>query len=175
MHISWLPSQFISLQGMLGLTHLPGGYQQSRDNDLEKLALQPVSHLIGLVEAEELQRMEPPETVTQRKTAVEQCGISFLHCPIEDLQAPTLTQAQNIVQYIQEALTHQENVVLHCYAGLGRAGTIAACFLVREGMSPHDAMQTVRWVRRGAIQTACQEQFIQTFAQHGTSPLPHLS
>jgi protein-tyrosine phosphatase len=42
---------------------------------------------------------------------------------------------------------------------------VAACALVQGGMSPHDAIATVRAVRHPtAVETAEQERFVATFA-----------
>ena len=52
-----------------------------------------------------------------------------------------------------------------CMGGLGRSGTIAACFLAAAGMSPGAAIAAVR-VTRGprALETIAQEDFVVTFA-----------
>ena len=52
-------------------------------------------------------------------------------------------------------------------AGLGRTGTMAAKMLVGFGVSPEDAIASVRQARPGTIETAAQEQYIRTGA-----PLP---
>jgi ADP-ribosyl-[dinitrogen reductase] hydrolase len=44
--------------------------------------------------------------------------------------------------------------------GLGRSGMIAARLLVELGEEPRAAIQRVRAVRRGAIETAAQEAYV---------------
>ncbi len=51
-------------------------------------------------------------------------------------------------------------IIMHCYAGLGRTGTIAACFLVKLGINSSDAINLVRKTRSGTIETVWQEEFI---------------
>ena len=47
--------------------------------------------------------------------------------------------------------------VLHCWAGLGRTGTVAARLLVELGADPAAAIDLVRGSRPGAIQSLQQE------------------
>ena len=61
---------------------------------------------------------------------------------------------------IKASLVAGERVVLHCLAGLGRTGMIAARLLVDMGMSPELAVAEVRKVRPRAIQTENQEKYV---------------
>ncbi|MGI9333443.1 MAG: protein-tyrosine phosphatase family protein, partial [Gammaproteobacteria bacterium] len=56
-------------------------------------------------------------------------------------------------------------VLLHCFAGLGRTGTIAARLLVEFGAQPSKAIDTVRTARRGAVQTTSQEEHVRLCAR----------
>ena len=58
-----------------------------------------------------------------------------------------------------------ESVVVTCMGGLGRSGTLAACYLVAAGMSPDAAIAAVRTARGPrALETIAQEDFVVTFA-----------
>ena len=61
---------------------------------------------------------------------------------------------------IRDALAAGDNVVMHCWAGLGRTGTVAARLLVECGMEPAAAILRVRDARPGAIQTRKQEKYV---------------
>ena len=89
--------------------------------------------------------------------------MKLLHEPIEDFSVPTLAQAQRLVGELELGLRQGERLAIHCWAGLGRSGTIAACWQVGRGMKPRDAIALVRWIRPGAIQNRAQEQFVLDF------------
>jgi atypical dual specificity phosphatase len=87
------------------------------------------------------------------------------HWPIADFTAPSLEQAAQIVACMQNLIRANETVAVHCAAGLGRTGTILACYLVAEGMSPAAAIFKIRALRPGSIETAAQEEVIHLYAQ----------
>jgi len=163
MLINWFPEDLIPLPGRLGLTHLPGA-RGNRDADLDALQSAGVNRLLCLVESHELEYLTPSETVDQRREALELRGITFMHHPIVDFNAPQLLDAQRTITKLDQALTQGDRVIVHCWAGLGRAGTMAACLLIHRGMDANTAIDNVRHVRDGAIQSDVQEQFIAAFA-----------
>jgi len=56
--------------------------------------------------------------------------------------------------------------MVHCLAGLGRTGTLLACYLVKyQKTSADDAIQKVREERPGSIQSYPQEEMIFQFAK----------
>jgi len=63
--------------------------------------------------------------------------------PVPDLHAPPLDEALVLVDELRRRLQSGEHVVLHCGAGIGRAGTIAAALLMRAGLSHDEALARV--------------------------------
>lgn len=63
--------------------------------------------------------------------------------PVPDLHAPSLTDAVRLADEILRRLDNNHNVLIHCGAGVGRAGTMAAAVLVRRGVSLQRALDEV--------------------------------
>jgi atypical dual specificity phosphatase len=85
-------------------------------------------------------------------------NIQYLHVPTEDYSAPDMQQIDQAVEFIQNRLEKNEPVMVHCAAGVGRTGTILACYLVKyQKLSANDAIQKVRKERSGSIQSESQE------------------
>ncbi len=103
---------------------------------------------------------EPPPGEILRKV-----GILTEHIPIVDFTAPTLKQVEQALTMIHFYLERNMPVAVHCIAGLGRTGTILACYLVREAMSAGEAITAIRRWRPGSIETLDQEAVIHEYEQ----------
>ena len=90
-------------------------------------------------------------------------GLEGRHFPIQDMRVPRLSDAAALCLSLGRAIDRGETVALHCHAGLGRTGTMLACLAVQRGLGAQEAIDRVRTVRRGAIQTEGQEDFIRRF------------
>jgi hypothetical protein len=63
--------------------------------------------------------------------------------PIADLGAPTLSLARPLLDQLGARLEGGQTLLLHCGAGIGRAGTIAAAVLMHLGADFDDALHVV--------------------------------
>jgi protein-tyrosine phosphatase len=77
-------------------------------------------------------------------------GRGALWWPIPDLHAPTVDDARPFVAGLVDRLRRDEVLLVHCAAGMGRAGTIAVSILVRLGTPLDDALAVVHQARPGA-------------------------
>jgi atypical dual specificity phosphatase len=66
---------------------------------------------------------------------------------------------------IRDVLQRGRPVAVHCASGLGRTGTLLAAFLVSQGATAEGAIERVRSVRPGSVETLEQEQAIHAYAQ----------
>lgn len=66
-----------------------------------------------------------------------------LWLPIPDLGAPPLFEFADLVEGVAGRLAAGATVVVHCAAGIGRAGTLAVAVLMHQAMSRDDALAHV--------------------------------
>jgi protein-tyrosine phosphatase len=63
--------------------------------------------------------------------------------PVPDLHAPELDVVLPVLARLRDHVEAGEVLLVHCGAGIGRAGTIAAALLITMGLSLEDACATV--------------------------------
>jgi NDP-sugar pyrophosphorylase family protein len=74
-------------------------------------------------------------------------GIRHMHLPVRDMTPPGESDLVRVVEFLRENYEAERASLVHCGAGLGRTGTVLACFLVALGDSIiglHAQSQVVR-------------------------------
>ena len=162
--------------GAVGVTFAPGKHQTAamtgiwaRDLalDLEAIRRWGASDLITLLEPHEFEELSVPQ-LQQQAIAF---GLRWHGLPITDGAPPDarfLDRWASLGPEFSESLKAGKRIVVHCKGGLGRAGTVACLLLLDTGVAADadDAMAIVRAVRRGAIETAEQEDFLRTWPRN---------
>ena len=71
----------------------------------------------------------------------------YLYLPTVNDKAPTLEHLHAGAAFITEEIARGGGVYVHCEAGVGRAPTMAAAYLVSTGLTPDQAWTRIRQVR----------------------------
>ena len=140
LNFSWI------LEGALAASHGPVSQR-----DLMYLKLQ---------EVKVVSRMES-DTISG-----EGMDLADLFEPVEDGQPPSIEQIVRMNHFIEAQIeTWEHPVVVTCYAGMGRTGTVLACYMVYVGYEPTAAIEYIRRHRPGSIQTAVQEAAVHEYSE----------
>jgi protein-tyrosine phosphatase len=93
-------------------------------------------------------------------------GMHFTSFPIPDRQVPrSEAKLAEVLEGVGRSLSTGKNVLVHCRQGIGRSGLVAACLLVKKGMSPGAAIASVSVARGMPIpETAEQRDWIDHYA-----------
>ncbi len=96
---------------------------------------------------------------------INDAGLMNVHEPIPDMTAPTQEQVEKIISNIRGATDQQMGVAVHCSAGMGRTGTILACYFVEQGLNARNALSKIRRLRPGSVETEEQVEVVNEYAR----------
>ncbi len=154
--------------GALGITFCPGKCDIQAHNgpwsrdlplDLGTIRAWGANALVTLLEDHEFDLLH----VRELGDMAESAGLEWHHLPITDMDVPGWHFERRWIYSgarLRRLLRRGGRVVIHCRAGLGRAGTITARLLVELGVPPAEAVSQARKARPGAIQTVEQERHV---------------
>ncbi|WP_376696413.1 phosphatase domain-containing putative toxin [Wenzhouxiangella sp. EGI_FJ10305] len=146
------PRGFVWLEpGRLAGTPRPGVVSEVAQ-DLDALARVGVTRLLTLLE----DPLDCDADLAHR-------GMEAVHVPVDDMTAPTITQAVTFCRQIWRWLQQGEVVAIHCHAGHGRTGTALAAWRIWRGASAVDAIDSLRRIERRWIQSREQVEFLERF------------
>ena len=152
---------WINLEGVrLGIMPRPRGNDWLSD-DLQILRQPGVDVIVSALtasEADELGLSTEAQECTQN-------GLTFISFPIEDRSLPTdKPKFDSLVDQLLQHLRKERAIVVHCRAGIGRSSLIAACVLVKMGLSPDAAFHAIEQSRRCPVpDTSGQRQWVERY------------
>lgn len=89
--------------------------------------------------------------------------ITVAHFPIKDRSVPDRNSTKLLSILLSEIscrIEQKHNIFIHCHAGLGRTGLLSALILTKFGLNSKNAIDIVRNLREGSIETIEQENFV---------------
>ncbi len=146
----------------LGLMPAPLGGDRL-DEGIAGLSAAGVNVVVSLIEPFEVLELD----LALEESSCKAHGIQFLSLPIKDHSIPASASAVSaLVDYLVSQLRSGMAVVIHCRAGIGRAGVVAACVMHKLGLPLEDifpALERARGVR--VPETMEQVEWVNRFAR----------
>jgi len=93
--------------------------------------------------------------------------IDYLHLAVEDFGAPNMEELEQAVDFIDQQIRGGKPVMVHCAAGKGRTGAVLAAYLVKkQHITAEQAIQRVRTMRPGSVQSVSQETVVSMYEKY---------
>ena len=147
--LAGMPMPFVHPERRLNL----GGPLYAYEDELPELYAAGIRAVVSLL------------NIPTDRAVFESAGFSFLCLPVPDGGAPTMEQAAEFVNFVDDQRKAERPVAVHCEAGLGRTGTMLAAYLISQGDTAEKAICRVRDVEKVAVETARQIFFLEGFAR----------
>jgi protein-tyrosine phosphatase len=98
---------------------------------------------------EERERMPNYAAVLHDLAQARQVNLEVLRMPIPDRRVPSVELLKSILDVIDDSLARHKPVYVHCFAGIGRTGTIVGCYLKRHRRATtQDVIERISKLRR---------------------------
>jgi protein-tyrosine phosphatase len=164
--VAWVPLP--NVPGKLGIAMAPGRGDRTAEAvwardlhaDLRRLRhVHKVQTLVTLLTDDEIEALG----IEELGDAVAVHGIEHLRLAVKDGTAPTAAQEDAVMALLHalvQRLQDGRTVVVHCRAGQGRSGTVAAMVAAALGDRPSAAIARVRAVVPRAVETVAQEAYV---------------
>ena len=146
------PQSYWIRPGLFCGTHYPGDKDPTiRDDKLRALVRCGIRRVLNLMQEGEVGRLgEPFDPYQERLAEIAEKMSKSIRCQrfaIPDAGIPSVELMVEILDNIDVAIAANEPVCIHCWGGHGRTGTVAACYLIRHGMSPEEAIRRILELR----------------------------
>lgn len=147
--------------GKLAMAARPRGGDWLED-DIATWKRLGIDTVLSVLTPEEEREMDLSEEAGEARAQ----GMEFASFPIPDRQVPrSEAKWSEVLEKMSRTLLDGENVLVHCRQGIGRSGLVAACLLLRNGMSPGAAVESVSAARGVSVpETAEQRDWIDHYA-----------
>jgi atypical dual specificity phosphatase len=93
--------------------------------------------------------------------------IDYLHLMVEDYGVPNMEVLDEAVNYIDNKIQRGKPVLVHCAAGKGRTGALLAAYMIKkENLTAEQAIEKIRLMRPGSVQSVTQETALSMYEKY---------
>ncbi|MDQ3853979.1 MAG: dual specificity protein phosphatase family protein [Thermoproteota archaeon] len=93
--------------------------------------------------------------------------IDYLHLMVEDYGVPNMEVLDEAVNYIDNKIQNGKPVLVHCAAGKGRTGALLAAYMIKkENLTAEQALEKIRLMRPGSVQSVTQETALSMYEKY---------
>jgi atypical dual specificity phosphatase len=93
--------------------------------------------------------------------------IDYLHLTVEDYGVPNMEVLDEAVNYIDKKIQSGKPVLVHCAAGKGRTGALLAAYMIKkENLTAEQAIEKIRLMRPGSVQSVTQETALSMYEKY---------
>jgi atypical dual specificity phosphatase len=93
--------------------------------------------------------------------------IDYLHLMVEDYGVPNMEVLDEAVNYIDKKIQSGKPVLVHCAAGKGRTGALLAAYMIKkENLTAEQAIEQIRLMRPGSVQSVTQETALSMYEKY---------
>lgn len=96
-------------------------------------------------------------------------NIPYLWLPIQIASSPSRSQVAELIDFVDIYHRQDVGIAVHCTGGLHRTGTMLAAYLILNGASVEDAMQTIEAANSQAVLELAQCVFLHSLAAENSN------
>lgn len=143
-----IPGSYWVSPGQLLAGEYPGARHDSDTRArLRALLMAGVTFFLDLTEPGEY-GLKPYTPMLEAQAVALGTYVEHHRVPIQDRGTPSVEEMTRILDAVDAALGAGKTVYVHCYAGIGRTGTVIGCFLVRHGLTGQEALDEIARLRQ---------------------------
>jgi hypothetical protein len=142
-----IPNSYWVRPGQLLAGEYPNDWNERLSREkLRRLLEAGVTFFLNLTEAGEYGLRSYAPLLDQEAAALSR-EVEHQRISIPDRGTPTSETMTDILDTVDAALAAGGTVYVHCYAGIGRTGTVVGCYLAQHGMRGEEALAEIARLR----------------------------